>query len=314
MIESEQTGQSFAQYHDSRRSESDRDSLRGQWLYRLFILISLTLILISFLFLEEPWADPRPIVPLALIILAGLPHGALDIHIALNGLQDHSAASRFDILFLYITIGVIGGVAWIIAPAYLVAFFLTLSVWHFSGDFSALGRMTSLLIASSILLMPMLSHASETMTIFAMLIPAEQAATMISMARWAWPVIVLAALALLFRFYRSPMVALAGITSILAGLLLDPISAFALYFALLHSPLHVYHVLRRYPVKAIHLKEAGLYAGMTFGLLGAMAALWWVYGADAPLIGAVFGLLIVLTLPHMAIVEHWQRGGANAAR
>jgi Brp/Blh family beta-carotene 15,15'-monooxygenase len=267
-------------------------------------------IMLIILHQASPWSpahDTTLALALVAIILAGLPHGALDIHIALNSRMRDEASSRFDILWLYVGIGLVGGVSWLIAPAYLVALFLVLSIWHFSGDFKALGRPVAVLVATSILLTPIVSYPIETRNIFAMLMPFEDAALLVRAAGWAWPIILATMLGLIWRGVRAPVIALAGSVAIIAGVVFSPIVAFALYFCLLHSPTHIRTVLLDSPLIFSRLKEALFYTGLTFGMLAGMFILWSVLGAGAPLTGAVFGLLIVLTLPHMAIVEHWQQ-------
>lgn len=272
-----------------------------------FVILTSLLILASVFMPLDILQSASTALGLAAIIFAGLPHGVLDIHIALNSSMGQSGASRFDILYLYVAIAIVGGIAWVMAPTYLVALFLALSIWHFSGDFRSLGRGLGLLIATSILLMPVVSYPVETQIIFAMLMSEAGAEGLVQGARWAWPLILVTMLGLIFRASRDPIIAGAGALAILAGFIFSPIIAFALYFAGLHSPLHIRAVLREMPVARPRLSEAALYAALTFGLLILMAGLWSRFGAEAPFTGAIFGLLIVLTLPHMAIVERWQR-------
>ena len=276
-------------------------------LYLIFSAVAVGLIFIGFLVpgsLSSDWGVPLALVA---ILATGLPHGVFDIHIALHSSLGRGGASRFSILFLYVGIGAVGGIAWIIAPALLVSLFLLLSVWHFSGDFLRLGRGLSLMIASSILLMPMISYPVETQAIFSMLMPEADSETLIRSARWGWPILFLTFLGLAYRSGRDPLMALAAALAIIAGFIFSPIIAFALYFAGLHGPCHIRKVLSDLPTKKATFSEAALYVVITFALLGIMAVLWGYFGAGAPLTGALFGLLIVLTLPHMAIVERWNR-------
>lgn len=61
------------------------------------------------------------------IALLGIPHGALDLHM-ITGRSQRSAELLVYLLFIALVIG-----GWIVAPAFMLGFFLLNSAWHF-GD------------------------------------------------------------------------------------------------------------------------------------------------------------------------------------
>ncbi|WP_298915263.1 Brp/Blh family beta-carotene 15,15'-dioxygenase [uncultured Algimonas sp.] len=249
-------------------------------------------------------SDAAGLVALILIAVVGLPHGALDIHLAMR-----SRLPRMQALGVYGLIALVGGIAWLSVPVLLILVFLALSVWHFAQDFKALGRLTAFGAALSVLLMPILAFTAETQAIFAMLMPESQAALVIGTATLFWPVVAATGAALALKSLKRPGLALATGLAIIAGAVLPPIVAFALYFCAWHSAGHIRAVFADAPVRRIGLGEAALYAAMTLSLLAGLVAVWSWSGMEAPMVRAVFGLLVILTLPHMAIVELWQRRG-----
>ncbi|MGB3455692.1 MAG: Brp/Blh family beta-carotene 15,15'-dioxygenase [Litorimonas sp.] len=268
----------------------------------LFTGLALILIAFGLVFPTIVHSDGATLVALFAIALVGLPHGALDVHLAVR-----SRLPRREALLIYGAILGLGSVAWLTVPTALICLFLGLSVWHFSRDFVALGSVTALGVAASLLMSPVLAFPAETQAIFAMLMPDAQAARLVAGVGATWPLVLATAGLLVLRSVTHPALVLAAGLAITAGFFLPPIVAFALYFCAWHSAGHLRAVFTETRATRFSLGEAALYAALTLAVLAGLVATWSWMAFDAPMIRAVFGLLVILTLPHMAIVELWQR-------
>jgi hypothetical protein len=80
--------------------------------------------------------EVQAIILSILMLVLGLPHGALDHKIAeATGLVD---TRRKLILFFagYLLLSIVGFIFWVTFPLASLLFFLLISAWHFGSDFS----------------------------------------------------------------------------------------------------------------------------------------------------------------------------------
>ena len=257
-------------------------------------------------------ADPAAALAVlaALILLLGVPHGALDPVFARNvpgmqrGVQGMVRWAGFWLGYLALAAGVV--LLWRLAPAVFLLGFLAISAGHFSGDPAAgappLARM---LHGGAPIVLPTLLHAGEVGRLFTLLAGADAAALVLpALHALAWPWLLGLALT---AAWRARTDGLAGLELASVGMLASvapPLPAFTVFFCGMHSPRHILRtaVYAGSPLRAVLLGCAG---PMLLTALGAMAAWWWLDGVavEARVIQLVLVGLAALTVPHMALVE-----------
>ena len=257
-------------------------------------------------------ADPAAALAVlaALILLLGVPHGALDPVFARNvpgmqrGVQGMVRWAGFWLGYLVLAAGMV--LLWRLAPAVFLLGFLAISAAHFSGDPAAgappLARM---LHGGAPIVLPTLLHAGEVGRLFTLLAGADAAALVLpALHALAWPWLLGLAL---MAAWRARTDGLAGLELASVGMLASvapPLPAFTVFFCGMHSPRHILRtaVYAGSSLRAVLLGCAG---PMLLTALGAMAAWWWLDGVavEARVIQLVFVGLAALTVPHMALVE-----------
>jgi Brp/Blh family beta-carotene 15,15'-monooxygenase len=254
------------------------------------------------------WAQALILAPA--VALLGLPHGALDLPMAqalwpLDGFADRA-------LFFGAYLALAGGVGalWLLAPGVGLAAFLAYSALHFSGDWAADGRWLRVAGGLSAIGAPVLLHTAEAAGIFSALAPTGAAPPIAHAAAVAG--LCGGALALLAPLWGAARPrALLEIAAIWIGAaLLPPLLYFVAYFCLLHSLRHLVETLNALPDRRRATRNAG--GIMALSLLGAslaLAALLTGGGLDVEtsLMRVVFIGLAALTVPHMLLVERFER-------
>ncbi|MBB4659557.1 Brp/Blh family beta-carotene 15,15'-dioxygenase [Parvularcula dongshanensis] len=248
---------------------------------------------------------PTVLILTALVLVLGLPHGALDLWLARRaGLWSGSGGFvRFHAAYLALAASVVS--AFLLVPTAALIGFLGLSVWHFSDDWRELAPAIRVPLASSIVLVPCLSHPSEAGAIFAAVtgsavIPAVMPPLTVTVGA------AFLALVLLVAARRNPASAIEAATVVLLGVVLPPLVFFAAYFVLLHGPRHM-------------LRHRSLLGGRAsrFGVLFYTAAallivlgLGLALGRAAPVsladetLRTLFVGLAALSVPHAFLIEH----------
>ena len=266
--------------------------------------------------------DPQVelIVVAALIVLLGVPHGALDTIFArqLYGIQTPRGWLWFAMIYVLLSASVIG--FFMLAPAGFLIGFLLISMLHFSGD-PAAGTpwLARALYGGAIIVLPTLLHAGEITRLFALLVGID-AATLVTpfLGLLAWPWLIGLALATIQRLSKDWLTALEmGAVAVLA-VLAPPLISFTVFFCAMHSARHILRTID-YSGRS----SPGLILGATLlpmlGVLLASAAAWHFLGGT-PINGAIIQLVFVglaaLTVPHMALVERvrlsgWIMGSAS---
>lgn len=107
------------------------------------------------------------LIGLAIVVaLFGMPHGALDPWIAekMGLIRTRTEAVAFNLVYLLIAALVV--VVWTVFRL-AACWFLAISAWHFSGDWSHdMGRLTRLGVGLLLLLMPIGFHTDEVAMLF----------------------------------------------------------------------------------------------------------------------------------------------------
>jgi beta-carotene 15,15'-dioxygenase len=246
-----------------------------------------------------------------LIVVLGVPHGALDVEIGRTLLRDRVGPAWFP-LFAAPYLALVAAVllAWQVMPLATLAGFLALSVWHFGTEETGGGGLPALVRGGLPIALPVLFHGAGTAQVLDAVTGTSSGTVPVWLvwASLAW--IPLAALWAVGAARRGDGGALALVLVLALGFaVLPPLTAFALYFVVVHAPAHT-AALIAHPTRAPRVRDAGsawrLALPITVLTILIGAALWPVSpGAPAArLVCVTLRLLAALTLPHM-LLDAW---------
>lgn len=244
---------------------------------------------------------------LAVIIVLGVPHGALDVEIGRDLLRDRVGGWWFPI-FAGPYLLLVGGVllAWRWAPEATLAVFLAASVWHFGTEDTGGSGWPALFRGGLPIAVSVLLHPEATASVFSAEsgVMFEHPPSWLTIASTLW--LIPASLVVLRS--RPRELVLPGVLCAIFAVL-PPLTAFALYFVAVHAPAHM-EALIRHPCRAPRIRDEGsawrLAAPTTILTVMIGAALWPTYTGQAPvrLLCVTLQLLAAFTLPHM-ILNAW---------
>ena len=260
------------------------------------------------------------IVLAALILVLGVPHGAMDTLFAqrLHGLRTAWDWARFTVAYLGLAGLVVAAWAW--APTAFLAGFLLISVAHFSGDpVEGTPWAVRLLQGGAILVLPALRHGEEMAGLFAQLVGADAAqAVMPALEALAWPWLAGLVVAVIERARRDRLTAFELGSVGLLAVVAPPLLAFTLFFCGMHGARHILRAFRYSGRESWRLLWLAALLPMLGVALGSLVA--WHALKDTPLDARVVQIIFVglaaLTVPHMALVERvrlkgWMRGNSG---
>lgn len=253
-----------------------------------------------------------------LVVVMGLPHGALDFAIArLLGLC--TTPTKIMLFMLgYISIVMLSVLFWLWLPAAALTVFLLISAHHFSTDWQqTLPYAARLSVALVVLCAPAILYAAELKPIFVILMLSPAAAELII---YAMQIVAGLSVAMLLGGIRSKAGRLYGVSGwqraeilvlLLSGLVLQPLLHFALYFCFLHSTKHFQHTAH-----ALNLTlRRALYVSLPFVILTLLGVLLvaqvsktGVFTSD--ILRYIFIGLFGLTVSHMLLTEKWRQVAA----
>jgi len=256
------------------------------------------------------------LVVAAMIILLGVPHGALDTVFARQLYQVRTLRNWLGFGVLYGAPAAAVVALWLAVPTVFLLGFLLISVVHFSGDPEQGTRGPSrLLYGGAVIVLPTLLHANEVNGLFGLLAGPEAAARLTPwLASLAWPWLVALIASALLEARRSRQTGLELLAVAALATAAPPLVAFTVFFCGMHSARHILRtVAYAIPTAPWLLLTASL---LPMALVLAISCIGWFFLADTPLdarlIQFVFVGLAALTVPHMALIERvrlsgWQR-------
>jgi len=288
------------------------NTLRLQGL--LFSVVALTTAVLSVLWMP---LNPQHELWLAslLIVLLGVPHGALDPIFAQSLLPIKSRLSWTIFVVVYVFIAALVVAVWWFVPALFLLVFLSLSVLHFSGDLAAGASFLSrFLYAGAVIVLPAALHAAELDRLFSLLVgPSAAALVLAALQFMAWPWLAALAWVVVKNARRDRFLALEILALGVLTLSASPLLAFSIFFCFMHSPRHI---LRTQTYAGMTLQSLARVTFMPMLAVVVMAAAAWYGLPDTPvderLLQLVFVTLAALTVPHMMLVERvrltgWQQ-------
>ncbi len=273
-----------------------------QWQRRAFAVSALCLIVWTM-------ADPKitigwQLVALtALILLVGLPHGALDPLLARRVGLWKNARGLFGFLALYLLVTAVALAVWMVHPGLALAAFIALSALHFSNDWRGeLGTAYRIAGGLAIVTLPPFFHTTEVKQLFTWLSTAQTADLLTDVSVILAPLVLAATLGgLLLTLKKHPQTSLELLAIIATSALLPPLLFFTLYFCAQHSPRHLIHVVSGMQPAVITLTATALTA--VAGLGGLLAFLLMPAAAlEETVVRILFVGLAALTVPHMLLV------------
>lgn len=250
-----------------------------------------------------------------LVVLLGLPHGALDFEVARSMDLVKSFKSALIFSLAYLSICASGIFFWVLIPWLGLSIFLIISVLHFSSDWrESLPFPIRFNIANIILCGPSLVYSEQVISIFnALLVEPAHSEILVQVLRYGLFVsalILLSAIALKGVKKKTSSINKTMFIEIncllLCSVILPPLVHFVLYFCFLHSVKHLSDVAS----SLNYSKRKALLYSLPFVLLTLVLAYIasWYWGSSNITIDVlrwVFIGLFGLTLAHMCLIHIW---------
>lgn len=242
------------------------------------------------------------------IVLAGIPHGTLDVEIAASHFGQKGGAAKAKIIASYSGCAAFMVFLWVQLPELALVSFLIISIVHFSRDWrSGVDPFLAMMVGWALVALPALASPDDVAAIFAALTGSQNGAVIAALLAAASVPAALGSLVFAYWAFRhdDAQSALEVLACITAALFLPPLVAFAIFFCGLHSPRHMADALRETGALSPLKKAAIITAVFTLSL--GLGVLMFVYQGEVPadmgIIRSAFILISTLTVPHF-ILEH----------
>jgi beta-carotene 15,15'-dioxygenase len=241
------------------------------------------------------------------LLIAGLPHGALDIELLTNAADDGTHFSVTALVAIYVSLALSVALLWCVLPTAALIGLLLLSAYHFGGDWPGLKHVDErLVIGAALLCAPTFAHQTSVAVVFSWLIPSEAASAVARAMSWAsLPLLLSAAGVICWRWRKCRAQCEEIIVVAFAATVLQPLTFFAIYFCTLHSMRHLADVrqtLSKLRASTLVLRAAP-YAAAAMASCWAGSVFFPNLPVGASLLSSVFVGLAALTVPHMLLCE-----------
>lgn len=276
-----------------------------------FIALAVSALVFSMVLV--PFTQHGELVTIVLLIIVfGIPHGALDPIFAKNLIPITTAFGWVKFVFFYLLLASLVIVFWWLSPFLFFVFFLLSSVFHFSGDLApGATALTRVLYGGACIVLPAAFHAPQLGEIFTFLVGQESGVNLANVLHLlAWPWLAALCLVSIQALRRDWLTSLEIIAVSSLVLLLSPLLGFTLFFCGMHS---ARHIIRSQNYAGISFLAVAKVSVLPMFSLAAIVALCWVFlpqsPVDARLIQFVFVGLAALTMPHMVLIERIRFSG-----
>lgn len=245
----------------------------------------------------------------ALVILFGLPHGALDVELATKMNLVFSTKTAMLFLIFYFVLAMLGIALWLALPMVGLCIFLLISAFHFSDDWSGiLPRWLCLVIGSIIICMPVVLHAETVNEIFQWLLVNEaQSTTIVSVLYYCGLVGSVLFLVGLFLNRDISYVLILELAVLWAvATLLPPLLFFIVYFCFLHSMRHLVDCSQKleYSIRQCFIRSLPILV-LTLIITFLGYYLFNTGQANQDILRWIFIGLFALTIPHICLITLW---------
>ena len=276
---------------------------------RLFALPVATLLLVI---IDRFWGGMNSthvnMLAAVAIVLAGIPHGTLDVEIAAAHFGQKGITGKIGIIGGYLFCAAFMVLLWILLPELALISFLIISIVHFSRDWrGGVDPFLAMMVGWALVALPALASPDDVAMIFAALTGSNNGAVIAALLGAASVPAALGSLVFAYWAFRhdDKQSALEVLACIVAALFLPPLVAFAIFFCGLHSPRHMADALRE-TGDLSPLKKTAIICAV-FALSLGLGVLMFLYQGDVPadmgIIRTAFILISTLTVPHF-ILEH----------
>lgn len=255
--------------------------------------------------------EVQAIILSILMLVLGLPHGALDHKIAeATGLVD---TRRKLILFFagYLLLSIVGFIFWVTFPLASLLFFLLISAWHFGSDFSKFSssNLFSIIPGIALLTTPFVFYQNDVSQIFSIFVEESNALSLSVIGHYMAYIFI--PLSIIFATLKLKIPLndrFEFIVTLSAGLFLPPLIFLVVFFCLSHSLKHLSELYFTLNFKTIRAFFYALFplTVLSYIFLGLIALNYSGASSAALSLKSVIILLSVLTIPHMLIVEYWK--------
>ncbi|MBJ7494495.1 MAG: Brp/Blh family beta-carotene 15,15'-dioxygenase, partial [Opitutales bacterium] len=258
----------------------------------LFGVISIICLLAS-LFLPALDKQTELILVAALIIILGVPHGALDTLFAreLYGVNSATAWIKFSVIYLMMAALVV--VLWYMAPLLFLVGFIGISIAHFSGDPDGeTGWLIRLIYGGAIIFIPVLKHPQEIADVFSLLVGEKSSqALMPWMSGLALPWLLALSGVVLYLIVKKSPLSFEFLCLGLIAYFVSPLISFTVFFCGMHSARHII----RTAAFAKYSQPVLLLGAMLLPMLGviALSAVSWFMLKNQTLDGRVVQIVFV---------------------
>jgi Brp/Blh family beta-carotene 15,15'-monooxygenase len=242
------------------------------------------------------------------IVLAGIPHGTLDVEIAAAHFGQKGITGKIRIIGGYLLCAAAMVFLWILLPELALISFLIISIVHFSRDWrGGVDPFLAMMVGWALVALPALASPDDVAMIFAALTGSNNGAVIAALLGAASVPAALGSLVFAYWAFRhdDKQSALEVLACIVAALFLPPLVAFAIFFCGLHSPRHMADALRE-TGDLSPLKKTAIICAV-FALSLGLGVVMFLYQGDVPadmgIIRTAFILISTLTVPHF-ILEH----------
>lgn len=276
---------------------------------RLFLFPGLAI----FLFIIDKFGQSltsltASVVFMGAILIAGVPHGSLDIEILARHLGRTGPLAKLKLTIAYATCALLMTLVWLYEPPFALTAFLIISILHFGLDWRDNAEpFLGMTVGWALVALPALSHPHDVTVIFNTLVGIDYGATLCAVLACSSVPAALVSIAFCCdAFDRGNRVASMNVaTCLLAALFLPPLASFALFFCGLHSPRHFADAIDQSGPMSALKKSAIIVAvvSLSFGIAA------WIFSQSYPLlvseaaVRATFTLLSILTLPHFILEQ-----------
>ena len=272
----------------------------------IFSIIAAAVVLASLFF--APFAADHALLILAgLILVLGVPHGALDPLFADRLYRIRTTLDWLSFVCIYLLLALLVVLLWRAAPLLFLSGFLLISILHFSGDpRTGTPWPLRLLYGGAPIILPTLLHADETMRLFSFLIEASSAQQLVMVLTnlsLPWLIFLLCGAVYQLRIHGITALEMAAVAAL--AVVAAPLVSFTVFFCCMHSPRHLLRTwqnTRLYSLKRLLVMALGPLLGVGVLLLGSSALLAET-AQDTKLMQIIFVGLAALTVPHMVLVE-----------
>ena len=276
---------------------------------RLFALPVATLLLVI---IDRFWGGMNSahvnMLAAVAIVIAGIPHGTLDVEIAAAHFGQKGITGKIRIIGGYLFCAAFMVLLWILLPELALISFLIISIVHFSRDWrGGVDPFLAMMVGWALVALPALASPDDVAMIFAALTGSNNGAVIAALLGAASVPAALGSLVFAYWAFRhdDKQSALEVLACIVAALFLPPLVAFAIFFCGLHSPRHMADALRE-TGDLSPLKKTAIICAV-FALSLGLGVLMFLYQGDVPadmgIIRTAFILISTLTVPHF-ILEH----------